>query len=98
MTAVQEVPAAARQERVSADLPGELAKRLRTWAAFAACPSAMSSPNWSGVPCPPPTSSPTRSVEVPCDERGALTPGSRSAYPIPISTRPRPGTARGSST
>ena len=38
MTAVQEVPAAARQERVSADLPGELAKRLRTWAALRGLP------------------------------------------------------------
>jgi hypothetical protein len=38
MTAVQEVPAATRQERVSADLPGELAKRLRTWAALRGLP------------------------------------------------------------
>ena len=38
MTAVQEVPVAARQERVSADLPGELAKRLRTWAALRGLP------------------------------------------------------------
>jgi len=38
MTAVQEVPAEARQERVSADLPGDLAKRLRTWAALRGLP------------------------------------------------------------
>ena len=38
MTAVQEVPATARQERVAADLPGELAKRLRTWAAVRGLP------------------------------------------------------------
>jgi hypothetical protein len=38
MTAVQEAPAAGRQERVSADLPGELAKRLRTWAALRGLP------------------------------------------------------------
>ena len=38
MSAVQEVSAAARQERVSADLPGELAKRLRMWAALRGLP------------------------------------------------------------
>lgn len=38
VAAVQEVPAPDRQERVSADLPSDLARRLRTWAALRGLP------------------------------------------------------------